>query len=369
MGERMKKVIFLLNQFRYSNGVARALIGLCNNMDLTQFDITVKPIYVLDKDLAKELDPRIKVEKAFGFYFKGFDKLAHLIPTKVLYDQFVGGDYDIEVAFQCGLPTKIVGYSKNKKAVHAIWMHGFEMYSEEFLRADKVLCVSKYNAERCKEILGEIVNVDYCYNLVEDSFIKSASKEPIKFKQTENPLLVSVGRLSPEKGYLRLVKILRELRDEGVRFNLLLVGDGPEHQKISDTVNSLQMNDWIELVGYQVNPHKYTAKSDLFICSSFSEGYSTACTEAAILGIPIITTCVAGGEEIIADCECGLLTNMDDESLKKSIREAITNPELLKSWKNTMRRTSQKFCLEARKARVNTFFEEFVELSNERIKE
>ena len=362
----MKKVIFLLNQFRYSNGVARALIGLCNNMDLEKFDVTVKPIYALDKDLAQELDPRIKVEKAFGFYFRGFDKIASLLPTGLLYDKFIGGKYDIEVAFQCGIPTKMVGYSKNLKAIHAIWMHTFDMYEAEFSRADKVLCVSRCNAVRCKEIMGDSVNVDYCYNLVDDSIIKGASQEQIDFASTVKPVLVSVGRHSPEKGYLRLIKILRELRDEGWSFNLILVGDGSEHQKIAETINALQMSDWIKLVGSQVNPHKYTAKSDLFICSSFSEGYSTACTEAAILGIPIITTCVAGGEEIIADCECGSLTEMDDESLKNAIRRAVAEPELLNSWKYTMQRTSKKFGLEARKARANDFFDEFATLSDER---
>lgn len=95
-----------------------------------------------------------------------------------------------------------------------------------------------------------------------------------------------------------------------------------------------KLTDVVILLGAKKNPHKYTRMADAFICSSLSEGYSTACTEAAVLGIPIITTDVSGGAEIIEEAECGVLTGIDDESLKNAIRTVLDDPQLLKQRKN-----------------------------------
>lgn len=365
----MKKVIFLLNQFKYSNGVARAIIGLCNNLDPEKYDITIVPMYVLDKNLAKELRSDIKVKKAFGFYFKGFSRLANLIPHKILYKWLINGKYDIEVAFQCDIPTKIVGHSLNNKAVQVIWVHTYDPYPIEFGNVDLVVNVSKCNAERCEEEIEGNGNYTFCYNLVDDSIITKASNMAVDYKPIHKPFLVSVARHSPEKGYLRLIKIMKELSDEGYKFSLLLIGDGPEHEKIRQLIDELEMKDYITLVGAQTNPHKYTAKSDVFICSSFSEGYSTACTEAAILGIPIITTSVAGGKEIIEEAECGILTGLDDESLKDAIRKVLQNPKLIDEWKTIAKKTSNYFKLSNRKESANNLFDQLYCLSEERQKD
>ena len=366
----MKKVLFMLNHLRRSNGVARALISLCNNLDLGKFDITIMPMYQLDEELAKELDPRIKIKKAFGFYFKGFNTITTHLPISLLYRLFIKEKFDIEVGFQTGLPTLLVGNSLNERAVHVAWMHGYELWKNCYKKCDKVLCVSKHNAERAMVEMNGEADVSCCYNLVEDKIISALSKEASGYTPIfDAPCFISVGRHSPEKGYVRLVKILRELRDEGLVCNLVLVGDGPQHDEIKEAVAKYKMGDAITLVGAQKNPHKFTAKSDLFICSSFSEGYSTACTEAAILGIPIITTSVAGGKEIIDDCECGILTGLDDDSLKAAIRKVLMERTLIDQWKDTMKRTSKKFSLESRRQVANEFFSRFYDLSEERINE
>jgi len=362
-----KKIIFLNNHFQYSDGTVRALIGLVNSLDPEKFDITIKPIYRCDRRLQSELREDIKLEKGFGFYFRGLSKIAVHLPIKWLYKRFVGGKYDIEVGFQTGLPTILVGNSKNPSAVHVAWMHEYKLWPKCYERCDKVVCVSKYNAEKTKNAMGNKVNVTCCYNLVDDKVIFEKAKESVNIETLIHPRFISVGRHSPEKGYLRLIKILRELRDEGYIFSLVLVGDGPQHSEIKETVRRLCMEDVVILVGADPNPHKYTVKSDVFICSSYREGYSTACTEAAILGIPIITTAVSGGEEIINDCECGMLTGIDDDSLKKAIREVLQKPELINEWKRIMNRTSEKFKLYSRKKTVNDLFDSLAKLSDEKI--
>lgn len=362
-----KKLVFIINHFQYSDGVSKALLNLVNNVDLSLYEVTIKPIYGLDKEILSEIKEGIVVEKCFGFYFRGLDKIIKLVPKKILYKKIINGKYDVEVAFQCGIPTHLVGYSTNNCAVHVAWMHGYLLYPYEYSKCDKVVCVSKYCADKAiKEMGGNNANIIYKYNIIDDKKIKKMSQQfvNIKFNYPGELKFISVGRHSSEKGYIRLINILAELRDEGYKFNMILVGDGPEHNSIKNSIKKLEMEKYILLVGEDNNPHKYTILSDLFICSSYSEGYSTACTEAAILGVPIITTDVPGGQEIIDECECGILANNDDKSLKESIKYILDNKLIIDKWKEIMKKNCEKFSLENRKKELDDLFNELYCLSN-----
>ena len=221
---------------------------------------------------------------------------------------------------------------------------------------DTVVCVSKCNAVRLREESNNTVNAKYCYNLVNDELLKKKAMEKIELNNSVRPIFVSVGRHSKEKGYDRLLDILADLKKDGYFFQCWLVGDGPEHSVLLQKSKDLHLENTVFFTGAQTNPHKYTAKADLFICSSFSEGYSTACTEAAALGIPILTTSVSGGEEIIQKAECGMLVGLDDESLKDGIKK-VFDEDLLIKWKQVASDTSNKFSLERMKSDMVKTFE------------
>lgn len=362
-----KKIVFINNNFMHSDGTVTALIGMVNNMDLEKFDVTIKGLFYFHKDLLEQVKPGIKVEPCFGFYFRGFKRIVKLLPARFWYKRFIKEEYDIEVAYQCDLPTYMIGASTNTKAIHIEWMHCYENYPRQYLLADRVVCVSRCNEERCREENKGKVNVTHLYNLVDDNKIKLLSEVPVDknldFTNLKKPLFVSVGRLSPEKGYVRLVKIMKDLKDEGYFFSLVIIGGGPDEKTIRKTIIECKLDDSVFLIGSRNNPHNVTVQGDCFVCSSFSEGYSTACTEAAILGLPIITTSVPGGKEIIEDCGCGKLTELDDESLKAGIRMVLEKTELLSEWKEIMKINKRHFWLENRKKQMNDFFDEIYKLS------
>lgn len=360
------RVVIVNNHFQYSDGTVRALIGMVNHMDTDKFDITIKPLYRCDRRLENELKSGIKLEKCFGFYFRGFSRIAKFFPIKWLYNWFIGGKYDIEIAYQSGIPTLLVGHSMNEKAVHIAWMHGYDLWPNEYRRIDKVVCVSKSCADRAKNEMGDDIDVTYRYNLVDDSVIRQKAKEDSDISIAISPVFVTVGRLSPEKGYTRLVDICGELRDEGYMFHLLIIGGGPEEDLLRKQIRAKRLDSHITMTGATSNPHKYTSRADVFVCSSFSEGYSTACTEAAILGVPIITTCVPGGEEIIEECGCGTLTSLEDSDLKAAMRKVIECTEMIEAWKNTMKNTSVKFGLSNRAKQMESLFDEIEQIYQEK---
>lgn len=359
------KILFINNRFGVSDGTAKVLTGLANNLDPDKYDITIRPLYNYDQEAVARLNDNIKFKPIFGFDFKGFRRIIRRLPMKWLYHKVIREDYDIEIGFQCEVPTMLVANSDRSSAVHAAWMHCYYLEEKEYKKLDKVVCVSKFCSDKAKFEMGNAVDVTYCYNLVDDAAIRRASEEAVDIA-FDKFTFVTIGRLSPEKGYIRLLRICKNLADKGLDFQLIIIGDGPQRKKLEDEVVRLDLINRVIMTGAQNNPHKYTSKADVFVCSSFDEGYSTACTEAAILGIPIITTCVPGGKEIIDTCGCGKLTSLEDYDLQEAMELVLFDTDLVDRWKEIMRTTKEKFFLKQRIKEVNKLFDEFCNLLNKK---
>ena len=86
------------------------------------------------------------------------------------------------------------------------------------------------------------------------------------------------------------------------------------------------------------------AKCDLFVCASTAEGFSTAATEALIVGIPVITTPVAGMEEMLGkENEYGIITKATEESLYENIKDLVSHPEKLQYYKDQAKLRGKNF--------------------------
>ena len=86
----------------------------------------------------------------------------------------------------------------------------------------------------------------------------------------------------------------------------------------------------------------------MYVCSSFIEGYSTACTEALLLGVPVLTTDCAGGEEIVNESEVGKLVEQNEQSLYQGLKDVLENPLVISEWKNKLSTTKERFTQKAR---------------------
>ena len=77
-----KKILFVTNHFRFSNGVATVLRNLIANLDENEYDISLLAIYEFNQEFAAPIMKKIKVIPGYNFYFRGFDKLINLIPPE-----------------------------------------------------------------------------------------------------------------------------------------------------------------------------------------------------------------------------------------------------------------------------------------------
>ena len=87
-------------------------------------------------------------------------------------------------------------------------------------------------------------------------------------------------------------------------------------------------------------------QSDLFVCSSISEGYSTAVTEALILGFPVVTTDFSGMNELLQGEKYGIITENSEATLFEGIKQLLDHPEQLSHYKEKVIKRGKEFTLE-----------------------
>lgn len=361
----MKKILIILPSLAVG-GMEKVLINLVNELDENKYDITIKTIY----DCFQLVDNLNNNLKYSSFYTSSknnkinfiksrlYTFLLKKLPPTILYKILIKEKYDIEIAFFRGASVKIVSGSNNTKSKKLAWVHNdftkctgiFDWFRTEeqtinaYKKFDNIVCVSQYAKEMFIKRMGINKNVVVRYNINLVSDIIDKSNEDIEENFKENRLKVcTVGRLVEAKGYDRLLNIHKRLIDEGITYELIIVGSGPGYNKYRKFILDNGLEDTVHLLGNRTNPYKYINKSDLFVCSSRWEGFSTVISEAAILKKPILTTRVSGVSELFLDSEYGLIVDNDEESLYQGLKLLITNKELLNHYKEKIIERSKFF--------------------------
>jgi len=143
------------------------------------------------------------------------------------------------------------------------------------------------------------------------------------------PVLVSIGRLSQEKGHADLIQALPELRESGLEFHLVIVGEGPERGRIEEQVRRLNLASRVTLAGLQHDVRPYYALANLVALPSHSEGSPNVLLEAMIHGRGIVATRVGGVPEIATDEETALLVPArDPAALGRAIGRMLKDQSL-----------------------------------------
>ncbi len=143
--------------------------------------------------------------------------------------------------------------------------------------------------------------------------------------------LIMVGRLVPAKGALLLLQAVEQVRNRGVAVSLTFVGDGPERRELEGFIQQHDMTEIVTMTG-ALN-HEQTldkvAHADIFVLASFAEGIPVALMEAMALGVPCISTYIAGIPELIDHEQDGILVPAGSaEDLTYAILRLAADPAL-----------------------------------------
>lgn len=174
-------------------------------------------------------------------------------------------------------------------------------------KADLVVAVSKEIKKDLTINFGipeEKVKVIYnSYNLSE---IHSKSQEKLEDEKGifDKPVVISVGRLSEQKGHWHLIRAFAEVSKQIPNVQLVILGNGPLKKYLISLSEGLGIANNVHFLGFQENPFKYISKSSVFVMSSFYEGFPNALAEAMGCGVPVISTdCFTGPREILSPNE------------------------------------------------------------------
>lgn len=152
---------------------------------------------------------------------------------------------------------------------------------------------------------------------------------PNKPSNLSDERIVSVGRLSKEKGFLDLIDVFKIVNKFYPNWHLDIIGDGTDKEKIQNKINQYNLNKNITLHGFQNKDYinKVLEKSSIYTMCSFTEAFPVVLLEASSFGIPCIAfDCASGAKEIIKDNWDGyLVENRDKEKMAKRIGCLIKN--------------------------------------------
>jgi glycosyltransferase involved in cell wall biosynthesis len=129
-------------------------------------------------------------------------------------------------------------------------------------------------------------------------------------------VLLSVGRLSPEKGHADLIqafpKIIELTSNSPLR--LIIVGEGPERPRIEELCRKLRLTDIVTLTGQQEDINRYYSIADVFLLPSHSEGCPNVLLEAMAAGVPVVATEVGGIPEVVTNGRDSILVKKRDQA-------------------------------------------------------
>lgn len=344
----MKKILFLIHDLG-QGGAEKVLINLVNNMNDLAFDITVMTLFDCGEN-RQFISSKIKYKTWCPKMVPGNSHLMKLLSPTKLHNMIIKEHYDIEVAYLEGPCARVISGCTDPSVKLVSWIH-IEQHTAEkaassfrnveeakvcYSKFHKIVCVSKTVEDDFKNALHVNVPHDVLYNTNESEKIVQASKEIVNETvfRSEEIKIVGVGKLLKSKGFDRILRIAKKLFDENFPVHVYILGDGPEKATLQKYISDNEMEKQVTLLGYQLNPYKYIAQCDLFVCASYAEGFSTAATEALILGIPVCTVEVSGMREMLGDNnEYGIIVKNTEQDLYFAIKQLVSNKDLLLFYK------------------------------------
>ncbi|WHY90989.1 glycosyltransferase [Neobacillus cucumis] len=362
----MKKSLLFVNGHLNVGGVENSLLNVLKSIDYNKYEVDLILFEELG-DYAKEVPTQVNVfyynlANAYGpikecilqniknrdwflLNFRLILLLEKIIGVKALYfgkPLFnLKKEYDCAIAYRVGICTDFVGYIINSKKKVTWWHHGSYDYSENqtkrwvkvFKNFNKIIAVSDSTKEMLLNNIKEISNKTITIpNIININELLSKANEGIS-NIKENIDLLSIGRLSPEKGMIDCVHACKKLVDNGYNVKWHLIGEGTQRGDIERCIKEYKLENNMYLLGALSNPYPYIKNAYIYVHPSHVESLSITVLEALALNTPVTVAKSLGPEEFIRHKENGLLVDPTPDALFKGIVSLFKDNKLYKQLK------------------------------------
>jgi phosphatidylinositol alpha-1,6-mannosyltransferase len=198
--------------------------------------------------------------------------------------------------------------------------------------ADHVVCVSEQQAVRVRAAGVRPQRVSVIRNAIDVSRFHSPRQEArarlaALFPHAPRHIVLAAGRLSPEKGFGRLIEAARRVRELHPDTGFVLVGEGPLREPLRQQIDAAGLSETVLLAGFRNDLDSLLPGADLLVQSSYTEGMPNVVLEAMAAGLPCVAARASGSRELIADGVTGCLYEPDDAAALGVAIRRVLSPE------------------------------------------
>lgn len=367
-----KKILFMVSSMNIG-GVEKSLLSLLSVIPKDKYDLTV---LTLEKKggFLKYIPEHVKLEEAEWFksvkpiimespqstikrylrtgkifeipsfiysYYKSKNTGDRYIYYKNILKSIPNNNEYYDVAIAYAGPTEIIDayithkVNANKKIgwVHFdISQHNIneKLYEKLYEKFDKVFAVSNEANKKLNEIIPSTrVKSEVLLNIISKDLINEMAEEEVEFdNEFDGIKIVTVGRLSKEKGQYLAIKALSKLKEDNYKVRWYCVGDGNSRSEYEKLIQEYKLENDFILLGLKVNPYPYIKNADIYVQTSRHEGYCLTLAEAKCLCKPIISTNFIGAYEQINNNINGIIIEQNEIELCNSLKYIINNDEV-----------------------------------------
>lgn len=364
-----KKILFVMPGL-YGGGAEKSLINLLNLLDYSKYEvdlllfkheglflgqvpkevnvlptpISLKYSFVpLDKEALKNIEAiKAEIIRIIGtvickLFYKKREKQARWEYFYIYSIKRLKGQYDVALAYLQGESSyyvidKVIAQKKY------IWIHndydkleGSDSFNKKyFKKANGVISVSDRCVEILKRTFPDLKNKFYMLpNLTSATFIRKLATESFPKEYVEGvPVLLSIGRLTRQKGFDFAIEAAAILKGKNILFKWFIIGTGELEKQLKAKINEKEVTDYIILLGARENPYPYIKNCDILVQTSRWEGKSVVLDEAKILCKPIVVTNYPTVYDQIDDGKEGMIVSMNTEDIADGIQKMLEKEEL-----------------------------------------
>lgn len=343
----MKKKMIIYMSKMSVGGMEKVLINLINQSNFTKnYDVTIYMLYSKEEKMLKELQDKVNVKL---LWHKDWSMLGKLVCSiKMLRDliklKITKSEYDVAICYPYQHQILSI-LTRNTSKNNMIFIHNnlkvrygdkIKKYMKklQYDKFAKVVCVSNDALNCFRELYPNYKGISVAINnYINGKEIIKLSDEAIDDKITfskDKITFINISRHEEQaKKISRIIEASNRLKKEKKKFQVLLIGDGENHQEYKDLISKYNLEKEVLLLGKKINPYAYLKKSDCLIMSSYYEGYGIVLDEARILNKPFISTDVADAK-LIADEGYGILCENSENGVYQGMKKFLENGYCIK---------------------------------------